>query len=204
MIELARELFFFFSLETGILGVVKENENFLIVTLIVVAVMLFFFGFKIYRAIFSVLIFMTATLVIIFIMKGQTDWGTITTTFEVLGSILAFFAYRWHILGGYCISIFSGITTAWVYTQSMMTSILVGVLVGITMSFLPVITLCLTTTLWGWVVLQEFSLFEDIGMFLLLIILVIGFGLQVLMNKNQVLFEKPYPEMMIQWIDERR
>ena len=192
MIELVRELFFAFSLETGILGVVKENEDFLIVTFLAVAILLCLFGFKVYRAIFSLLTFMATTLLIVFIMRGRTDWGTITTTFAVLGSIFSFFAYREHKLGGYCISILCGATITWVYTQSLAISIIAGIFVGVTMSVFPVITLCFMTALWGAIVIQESSVFEYMGTMLSLFSLGIGFILQMFISRNQTLFEESY------------
>jgi len=204
MRELVRELFFLFSVETGILGVVKENEKFIISILMGIAVLICFFGFKIYRGLFSALMFMGSTLVIVFFMRGHSDWGTITTVFAVLGTVLAFFSYRWNVLGGYCISISSGVTIAWVYTHSILITIITGILVAVSMRFLPVITLCFMTTIWGVVVIQEFIIFGDKVILISSIILIVGFSLQLLTNRNQTLFDKPYPDKMKQWMEKKR
>ncbi len=200
VIELVKELFFLFALETGILGVVKENEDFLAIILLIIGVLACFFGFKIYRAIFSVLVFMAVTLISIFLMAGKTDWGTITTTFAVLGTVLAFFAYRWHWLGGFIICALVAIATGWIHTYSLWFSLMLGILVIASMAYVPVIMICLMTSLWGAIIIYEFLinyLIIDNGGFIVSIIIMIGFILQMLSNKEQSLFEKIYQPRFI-------
>lgn len=204
MKELVKELFFLFSMETGILGVVKENETFLGYILIALAIVLCFFGFKIYRGVFSVLMFIGSTLIIVFLMRGRSDWGTITTTFAVLGTVIAFFSYRMNLLGGYTISILSGLSIGWIYTHSIWVSILIATLVGVFMKILPVITLCFMTSLWGVIVIQGFPIIGDRGIWIPFIILILGFSLQIIMSKNQTLFDNPFPNEMKKWIEKKK
>lgn len=208
MRALITELFFDFSLETGILDTVNENIELLSGILLFLAVLTCFFGFNVYRAEFSVLVFIGVTLICCFIMRARTDWGTVTTTFAVLGTAFAFFAFRWHRLGGFIICGVTAAAVVWLMTQSIWITVAAGVLAGILLLLFPVIMLCLMTSLWGMLVIYGFK--EDIpllngrGNLTFVFIMVTGFVLQMMINRKQKLFVQVYPRCLEHWMEERR
>lgn len=204
MKDLIKELFFLFSMETGILGIVKENQEFLGSILLIIGTFACFLGFRIYRLIFSILTFMAIAISSIFFMRNFTDWGTITTTFSVLGTVGAFFSYRWHKLGGIIISVLISAAIGWIYTYSILVSILVGILVMILMFFFPVITIYFMTSLWGTFIIKEFLMMNSTNyrrIILSFIIFSTGFITQLIINKNQELFDKSYSYRLKNWIE---
>lgn len=204
MKDLIKELFFLFSMETGILGIVKENQEFLGSILLIIGTFACFLGFRIYRLIFSILTFMAIAISSIFFMRNFTDWGTITTTFSVLGTVGAFFSYRWHKLGGIIISVLISAAIGWIYTYSILVSILVGILVMILMLFFPVITIYFMTSLWGTLIIKEFLMMNSTNyrrIILSFIIFSTGFITQLIINKNQELFDKSYSYRLKNWIE---
>lgn len=208
MRELTNELFLRFSLETGILDTVKENIEFLSGVLLILAIITCFFGFYVYRAEFSVLVFIAVTLICCFIMRQRTDWGTITTTFAVLGTALAFFAYRWHRFGGFVICATVAGTAIWIITQSIWIAIIASVLSGIMFLMFPVIMISLMTSLWGMLVIYGFrdniSFLQGCGNLIFLLIMVAGFTLQMIITRKQKIFVKSYPRHLEHWIKGRR
>lgn len=208
MRALTTELFLRFSLETGILDTVNENIELLSVVLLFLAVLTCFFGFNVYRAEFSVLVFIGVTLICCFIMRDRTDWGTVTTTFAVLGTAFAFFAFRWHRLGGFVICGVTAAAAVWLITQSIWITAAAGVLAGILLLLFPVIMICLMTSLWGMLVIYGFR--EDIpllygrGRFIFVVIMAAGFVLQMIINRKQILFAKVYPRRLEHWMEKRR
>lgn len=208
MRALITELFLKFSLETGILDTVNENIEFLSGILLLLAVLTCFFGFNVYRAEFSVLVFIGVTLVCCFIMRERTDWGTVTTTFAVFGTAFAFFAFRWHRLGGFTICGVTAAAVVWLMTQSLWITVAAGVLAGILLLLFPVIMLCLMTSIWGMLVIYGFR--EDIpllygrGKLTFVLIMAAGFVLQMMINRKQKLFVKVYPRRLEHWMEERR
>ena len=208
MRALTTELFLRFSLETGILDTVNENIELLSGILLFLAVLTCFLGFNVYRAEFSVLVFIGVTLICCFIMRERTDWGTVTTTFAVLGTAFAFFAFRWHRLGGFVICGVTAAAVAWLMTQSIWITVAAGVLAGILLLWFPVIMLCLMTSLWGALVIYGFRgdipLLYGRGNLAVVIIMAAGFVLQMMINRKQKLFVKVYPRRLEHWMEERR
>lgn len=207
MRELVKELFFLFSMETGILGMVKENQEFLAINLLTLGTIALFFGFRIYRVVSSVLVFMAVTIVSIVVMKDITDWGSIVTTFAVLSPVIAFFSYRWYKLDGLIICSLIGMGIGWIYTGSIIVSIVIGVLLAFSMFYFPVITLSFMTSLWGVLIVKDFqlniSLIDDGGTIVSFALVITGFAVQMLMNKNQKIFDKPYPHRVGNWLEKR-
>lgn len=207
MRELIIELFFLFSMETGILGMVKENIVFLEKFLLIIGIFSYFAGFKIYRAIFSIIVFIGVVLTSVFLMKDYTDWGTITTIFSVLGTVFGFLVYRAGKLGGFIICGLMGGTIVWINTYSMVFSIVIGLLVASLMLFFPVIILSFITSLWGAFIIKDFgsSLITinkgEVLVFWIMVIL--GFGVQIITNTKQELFEEPYPPKLKSWLQKK-
>ena len=208
MKELMKELFFRFSLETGILGTVKENERLLEIILICIATLACILGFKIYRILFSMLMFVVVTLLICFLMKERTDWGTVATMFAVLGTVCAFFAYRWHKVGGFIICALIAAAMGWIHTGSIWITFIAGLLAGIAMLVFPVIMISLMTSAWGSIILfearVEIPFMENLSIIIFFIFAVAGFLLQMLINKKQTLFPKKYPKKVQHWMEKRR
>lgn len=202
MLDLVIKLFQGFAFETGILGEIRQYEKFGMWCLIFLSVIALVWGFKAYRAVFSVLVFMGFAVASSFILTDQTDWGTIVTTFAVLGTAIALLSYKWIYIGGITISVLivSGVVS--MLGGSIVVVILVGVLFVVLIVQLPVVTICLTSALWGSLMLNELIVFPD-GILFVSGLTLFGFLIQMFVNKKQSLFKKPYPTSVTDWLERK-
>ncbi len=208
MKELISNLFLRFAFETGILDTVNENIVFLGYTLAIIAILTCFFGFYVYRAEFSILVFIGITLLCCFLMKDKTDWGAITTTFAVIGTAMAFFTYRWHRSGSFIVMGLMAGTITWAYLgENLILSIVIGVLVGVILLGFPVITIAVTTALWGSLLMCEFRTYItaiELPAWIFVLCFIIGVALQMWLTRHQKLFNKIYPSRVTYWMEQRR
>lgn len=203
MAQLVSELFQKFAYETGILGELRAYGAFGMQCLIALAAVFVLFGFKTYRAVFALLVFMAVALASCFLLTGRTDWGSIVTCFSVLGSVLAFMGYKWVHLGACIISGLVALSAAWVYTHTLWLAVLLCVLaIAATVAF-PVICICLFTALWGSLVLTELTPLPD-ALWMIVLLCAGGFALQMLLARKQKLFAKKYPAFVTHWLEQRQ
>lgn len=203
MVDLVIKLFQDFAYETGILGEIRGYEKQGMWCLLVLSVMALVWGFKTYRVIFSALLFMGCTLAICHLLTDKTDWGTIVTTFAVLGTAIALIGYNWNYLGGVSISVLITCGVTFMLSESIVVMVLVGILFAVLVVQLPVVTICLTTALWGSLMLIELTMLPDEVLFISGLTL-FGFLFQMFVNKKQTLFKKLYPIYITNWLERRK
>lgn len=201
MIEFVNRFFLSFAWETGILGEIRQYYDFKIVILTLLGVLACFLGFKIYRSLFSIFTFMVTAMGSICFMKNITDWGTIVTTFSVIGIGLAFFAFRWTYLGAVIINSLIVMGFLSMISNSIIGIVISCVLIAIAIVLFPVISTIILTSAFGGTILGEiFNLNKLTIMFLI----VAGIIIQKLTNQNQKLFEKEYPDKINDFLEKRR
>lgn len=202
MVDIVVKLFQDFAYETGILGEIRQYEKLGMWCLLFLSVIALVWGFKAYRAFFSVLVFMGFTVAICLILTDKTDWGTIVTTFAVLGTVIALLSYNWGYLGGISISVLITCGVTFMLSGSIVVMILVGILFVVLVVQLPVVMICLTLALWGSLMLTELTKLPD-GILFVSGLTLFGFLFQMLVNKKQTLFKKPYPTYITDWLERR-
>lgn len=202
MVDIVIKLFQDFAYETGILGEIRQFEKQGMWCLLFLSVIALVWGFKVYRAFFSVLVFMGLTVAICLILTNKTDWGTIVTTFTVLGTSIALLSYNWNYLGGISISVLITCGITFIFSGSIVVMVLVSILFVVLVVQFPVVTICLTTALWGSLMLTELTMLPD-GILFVSGLTLIGFLFQMLVNKKQTLFKKPYPTYITNWLERK-
>lgn len=182
MIELIDNIFIRFAWETGILPSIKEYSDYWILVLIFLSIMTCFFGFKSYRLFFSLITFGLVLMAISYLLKNRTDWGSIVTTFSVLGTILGFLAYRWKYLGlgfmGWLISI--GLLSMKLSNPLIVMGLSI-ISTGLVFLF-PVLAMSLLTSIFGSVIIKEIFY---LGNSMTLLLIILGLGFQIFTSKNQ-------------------
>ncbi len=200
MIELIDNIFIRFAWETGILPSIKEYSDYWILVLIFLSIMTCFFGFKSYRLFFSLITFGLVLMAISYLLKNRTDWGSIVTTFSVLGTILGFLAYRWKYLGlgfmGWLISI--GLLSMKLSNPLIVMGLSI-ISTGLVFLF-PVLAMSLLTSIFGSVIIKEIFY---LGNSMTLLLIILGLGFQIFTSKNQTLFEKRYAYKIDKLIKEK-
>lgn len=198
-----------FASETGILGEIRQYQGLGIWVMMLIGFLACFFGFKVYRALFSVSFFLVIALVSSVVLGSRTDWGSVVTFFSVSGITLAVLGYGWHRLGGFLVCAFAGAMIASELSTSVWVILGTGAAFGLLVLVFPVITICFTTALWGgWLLWDTLSLVMviDRQLYGLLLSLMVeaGFLIQLLMNRKQKLFSKVCPDRMQYWMEKRR
>lgn len=192
MISLISNLFRYFAVETGILGEFQQYQKYGTVIIVSLAVMCCFLGIKTYRVIFSVLMFAGIALLCCFGMEDIAQWGTIVTTFAILGCALGFFAYQWKYLGTVVISglMAAGLIFVAASECAEWLLILVAVLAGAAAYACPLIVTALITAVWGSYTLAEILKPDGINYLLVLAVMAAGFVLQMVIGKKTRAFAR--------------
>lgn len=198
-----------FASETGILGEIRQYQGLGIWVMMLIGFLACFFGFKVYRALFSVSFFLVIALVSSVVLGSRTDWGSVVTFFSVAGITLAVLGYGWHRLGGFLVCAFAGAMIASGLSTSVRVILGTGAAFGLLVLVFPVITICFTTALWGgWLLWDTLGLIMVIDgqLYGLLLSLMVeaGFLVQLLMNRKQKLFSKVCPDRIRYWMEKRR
>ncbi len=206
--DLIQNLFLNFAFETGIFDIAIENVTFLQQFLGVAAVLTCFLGFYVYRGEFSILMFIAVALLCCWGMGGKTDWGTITTTFAVVGIAASFFTYRWHLVGGIVVMGLMAGSLVWVYVaHSMIFVVIAAIVAAIMVVLFPVLTIVFITSLWGSMLIFENAYYMDFGSSAALMLstacFVVGLLLQLFLTRNQKHFSKTCPDKVRYWAEHR-
>lgn len=198
-----------FASETGILGEIRQYQGLGIWVMMLLGFLACFFGFKVYRALFSVSFFLVIALVSSMVLGSRTDWGSVVTFFSVAGITLAVLGYGWHRLGGFLVCAFAGAMMASALSTSVWVILGTAAVLGLLVLVFPVIAICFTTALWGgWLLWDTLSMAAVIDGWIygLLLLLLAGAGLviQLGMNRKQKLFSKVCPDRIRYWMEKRR
>lgn len=201
MIEFVNSIFTKFAWETGILGSIKQYQDYWFIILILLGILTCFLGFKTYRAFFSLFTFMGIVIVCSHLMRNITDWGTIVTTFSVLGITLAFLSYNWKHLGAIVISILITLGFISMIYLNIVVTIILCVLVSIFTLNFPVISISILTSIFGGIMISEVFGLQN---FTMMFLIVYGILIQIATNRDQSVFEKEYPDKVKRFIEKRK
>lgn len=173
------------------------------ICVIVICVLACIFGFFVYRAYFSALVFMGISIVLCSALSAM-PWGQVAAWCAVLGVVMALLAYRWHHIGGFCICILVGACIGWNIYPSVVLSVGIGLLFGLLELYFPVIAIIASTSLWGsWMLVEGFQLQIVWKIVMIGLVTVVCFILQMMMSRKQKLFTMPIPQKMRYWLKKR-
>lgn len=197
-----------FASYTGILGEIRQYQDSGIWILLLLGCTICLFGFKIYRGLFSVIVFMLIALGSSMLLGGRMDWGSVVTLFAVGGIALAVLGYGWKRLGGVIVCAVSGALMANTFSTSLWVMGLAALILGGLVLVFPVITICFTTAVYGsWLFLDVLYLMlgKDTGYGIWVVLLAAaGCLLQLYMNRKQKLFSKVCPDRLRYALEKRR
>jgi hypothetical protein len=156
---------------------------------ILLCIIISFFGFKLYRVVFSLVMLVLTILVTVLLLEGITEWLYIATTFSILSVVIAFISYfskklaAFVLVGlvvfGYGLSLNIGL----VY------SILLGLLFGVIAFLLPFISIVFTTTILGsiegTILLFNYLNYQTNPILYIIGILIISVIFQVFTNREE-------------------
>ncbi len=204
MIEIVRE---YVELFVATAGLTEELDRYLPlggIAVIVLGVSACLFGFRIYRALFAVMVFSGISIGFSYLLT-EMPWCDVSAWIAVLGCVVAFMGYFWYRIGGLCVCALIGCCLGWVLHPSYLVVALMGLLVGVAQIFFPVITITAMTSLWGTYLLREGLDWQFaqslIGM---MSIAILSFVIQMRMNTKQKLFAKTIPDGLRFWIESKR
>ncbi|MDE6993589.1 MAG: hypothetical protein K2P41_04065 [Lachnospiraceae bacterium] len=191
LVGLLSEWFALFAAETGILGEVRQYQDLGKLLLIMLAVLLCFLGIRTYHLAVAVWMYMVVILLSSFLFRDRMNWGAVVTFFAVTGFAMAFLAYQWNYTGAVLttgliagvFASFAGLSMIWI--------ILCILLGGVAAIWFPGPGVCLSTSLFGGVVLAEFIPAAEsriTGVYILTI--ASGLGLQILLAKKGGLLKR--------------
>lgn len=155
MIDLLSEWFALFAAETGILGEVRQYQELGMFLLGELAVLLCFLGFRSYRFVIALWMYIVVILLSSFLLRDKMNWGAVVTFFSIIGFVTAFLAYQWNytdivIITAVIAGIFASLAGLALFGIIFCT--LSG---GVAASRFPGPAVCLSTSVFGGVLLSE-------------------------------------------------
>ncbi len=161
-----------------------------------------FFGFKMYRIIFSVFSFMGLAILICLLCQNWMGWGAVVATFTILGGILSFASFFWRKIGAVGISALWGFVLGQLFISDPWLATIVAIVFGAVALFRTFDVIVLSSSLVGGVILGFFgtefvaqSFFAGIDLLTVqwiatLVLSVLGCLTQYLTNRKQKLIPR--------------
>lgn len=194
-----------FGETTGILGWLEEIKAYGMWIGLLAGVACSFFGFWIYRAVFSALLFGVTAVASCILLNGRVDWGQIVTCFTVVGIFLAALGLYWQRLGGSVICAL--MLGAAVYRCGWLWAVAAACIgMAFELTF-PVIAISFCMSAGGAVLLAECLQGTQYGEYAAAIGIIAGmagFLVQMIGSRNQKLFPKPYPDRLRWWMENKK
>ncbi|MBQ4283912.1 MAG: hypothetical protein IJB96_08310 [Lachnospira sp.] len=205
MSELLRELLKIFTDSTGISQDVQAYANVGGAVLIGLGIVLCVFGFRSYRALFSGLCVVTIAYIYCTWLASMMSWREAVTAIAVMGTVVAFFAYRWYRVGGLGVCFALGACLGWLICPSIVVAIICGVIAAVGQWLFPVIVIILTTSAVGGCLLVD-TLKLDGFMYLVAVVgvMAVAVVIQLIINRNQKLFTRTCPEVFNALLEKKR
>lgn len=186
-----------FGLLTGLEDAINQGMPWIIGALSIIALAACFFGIKIYRIIFSGLLFIGTCVLCCLLWKDKHPWLYVAATFSIVGVTLAFIGFRWKKLGAVLVCALEGCLLAYLVGNPLVVIILFGMIDGLFVFWFPVIGLIVFQSVCGsflFVTLQENILWFP--NFQIPFFIVTGMLLQWLLSQRREIFDEPYPQWM--------
>ena len=206
MVEVLKYIFLKFAEETEILEKVTQYGSFAPWALLALGLMLCFFGFKTYRPLFSVLIFMGVAILSCLILKDRTHWGAVVTCFSIVGVFVGFLSFYWHHPAACILCAVIGASVGWAIAPTLWLAIPLGVLGFLSALTFPVLSVCFWTALEGaWILAGAVSLagIPLPGALVAVVGFLGGLLLQHFTNRRQDTFKKVRPDKVTHWMEKR-
>lgn len=182
---------------TGLEGVINQGMPWIIGGLSIIALVACFFGIKIYRVIFSTLLFIGTCILCCLLWKDKYPWLYVAATFSIIGVTLAFIGFRWKKLGAVVVCAVEAFLLAYLVGSPLVVALVFGAIDGVFVFWFPVMGLIVFQTVCGsvlFVTLQENMLWFP--NFQIPFFIVTGMLLQWLISRRVEIFDEPYPEWM--------
>ena len=197
MRELIENSIRWFGLLTGLEDAINQGMPWIIGALSIIALAACFFGIKIYRIIFSGLLFIGTCVLCCLLWKDRYPWLYVAAIFSVVGVTLAFIGFRWKKLGAVLVCALEGCLLAYLVGNPLVVIILFGMIDGLFVFWFPVIGLIVFQSVCGsflFVTLQENILWFP--NFQVPFLIVMGMLLQWFISQRIEIFDEPYPKWM--------
>ena len=162
------------------------------------AVLLGFFFFRVYFAAVFFLIFVAASVAL---LSPIASWQNTVAFFSVNGVIFAYLSFKWVHLAAFADCTAIGALIGGLITGSYIGAIIFGLLFMILCILFPLHSVCIAMPLFG--TLGIVSLFE-LPIWLGIIMMVIGTGLQFSFAVNQKIFPKTMPDSLRYRLEKRK
>jgi hypothetical protein len=157
---------------------------------ILLCIIISFFGFKLYRVVFSLVMLVLTILVTVLLLEGITEWLYIATTFSILSVVIAFLSYFSKKIAAFVLVGLIVFGYGLSFNIGLVYSILIGVLFGGIAYLLPFVSVVLSTTILGSIegVILLFSLMNyQMNPILFIIgLIIISIGFQIFTNREEL------------------
>lgn len=206
MAEIVTYWFRFFAYETGILDELGPYRQYGPWVLLAIGALALVLGFRVYRGLFSALLFMLVATVTSILLRGRApDWGDVVTCFSVLGVTAAFMGLFWHRMGGTVLCALLGACMGWAVWPKVWFVIVCALAAFVMTLNFPVFTIDLMTAGAGAWLLWDVApgLWPAARPVYILAALAAGFAFQYLTTLRQKLFKKRRPDRMTRWLEEK-
>jgi hypothetical protein len=199
MTDVLIQIFSYFAYLTGIEGSIWKYRSYGDDAILLIAVVLLFFGFMAFRIISSTMVFGMITIVICRLFEAYISWGSVVTAFAVIGVITAFLLYLAPYFEGGVFCIVLGGIAGWNISESI-PGMLIGAFLGMIMfCLIPVSGICAISAVTGAVLLSES---EKFPIPLMVVIFCICFFFQLFISRRQKIFSKRCPEKLTDFFHE--
>lgn len=122
------------------------NPRFLLLGLGLIAC---FFGIKLYRLFFSIVVYLGILFLSIFILQGHVLWSSVVLIFSIVGLSLAIFAINWMRSGAVTIVFIFMSMIIYRFGMPVLPSLLIGLIFAVISFYLSMEVVILVTAFWG-------------------------------------------------------
>lgn len=206
MIPLIQEGVLRFARETGILAQLERYETAALWVLAALGLLLCLAGIRVYRACCAGLLFLLTAALTCVLLRDRAAWREVVTCFSVLGVTLSFLALFWNRLDACLICAAIGGCAGWLLTEGMWGAMLLGLTCLILTLTFPVETLRILTAAMGSRILWEAAAVGgwELPWPVMIPTAALGYLVQRLSSRRQMLFKKARPDWVTYWWEERK
>lgn len=204
MANAVEETILWFGVLTGIEEVVNSGLPLIMAAVALASLLLCFLGFRIYPAVFSGIVFFLTAAVFCLLWKERYSWLYVSAGFCVVGAVLAFLGFRCKNMGAVLLCGLESAMLAAVMWGNPVAAAAAGILGGILTFYVPFAGVVIYQALCGGLLCLDitFRLFEitlPVSRLWCLenaALIAAGLAVQIIMNRNQKLFEQTYPKWL--------
>lgn len=204
MANAVEETILWFGVLTGIEEVVNSGLPLIMAAVALASLLLCFLGFRIYPAVFSGIVFFLTAAVFCLLWKERYSWLYVSAGFCVVGAVLAFLGFRCKNMGAVLLCGLESAMLAAIMWGNPLIAAAAGTLGGILTFCFPFAGVVTYQALCGGLLCLDITcrLFEitlPVSRLWCLenaALIAAGLAVQIIMNRNQKLFEQTYPKWL--------